>query len=214
MKQPMPTFGQVASTLVLCAALTFGGARDLIAVAAASSGDLLAAELPPGLTLATAPTPVLATAVKSAVRKNSDQAVPILRVALLSRSSIKRSYDGKGGKGGAAGPCPGDVIDLTRPALEAAPDQGQALVNEAIAIAPNCAKELQNLLNSVAPPDQFPGGSAGFIGFPGLPGFIGGDPGGGVFIPVAPGTFTPVTTGQFFVPATPAQDVRPTPPPG
>ncbi len=88
------------------------------------------------------------------------------------------------------------MIDLTRPALEAAPDQGQALVNEAISIAPNCARELQNLLNSVAPPDEFPGGAAGFIGFPGLAGFIGGDPGGGVFVPV-----------------TPTQDVKPTPPP-
>jgi hypothetical protein len=184
MKQPLPSLRQVASALLLCAALTFGGARDLIAVAAASSGDLLAAELPPGLTIATAPTPVLATAVRSAVRKNSDQAVPILRVALLSRASIRGGYGGKGGKGGAAGPCPGDVIDLTRPALEAAPDQGQALVNEAISIAPNCARELQNLLNSVS--DAFPGGSAGFIGFPGLPGFIGGDPGGGIFIPVTP----------------------------
>jgi len=79
-----------------------------------------------------------------------------------------------------AAPVPGgkDVVALTRPALEAAPDQGQALVNEAISIAPNCARELQNLLNSVSP-DLFPGGAAGFIGFPGLPGFIGGDPGGG-----------------------------------
>jgi hypothetical protein len=188
MKQPLPPLHQVVSALLLCAALTFGGARDLIAVAAASSGDLLAAELPPGLTLATAPTPVLASAVKSAVRKNSDQAVPILRVALLSRSDLKRA---RGGKGTVMG-CPGDVVALTRPALEAAPDQGQALVNEAIAIAPNCAGELQALLNSVAPPDEFPGGAAGFIGFPGLPGFIGGDPGGGVFIPV-----------------TPTQDVRP-----
>jgi len=194
MKQPMPSLGQVVSTLLLCGALTFGGARDMIAVAAASSGDLLAAELPPGLTLATAPTPVLATAVKSAVRKNSDQAVPILRVALLSRSSVKNARRGKDGKTVVG--CPGDVIDLTRPALEAAPDQGQALVNEAISIAPNCARELQNLLNSVAPPDEFPGGAAGFIGFPGLAGFIGGDPGGGVFVPL-----------------TAVQDVRPTPPP-
>ena len=183
MKEPLPSLRQVGSALLLCAALTFGGARDLIAVAAASSGDLLAAELPPGLTLVTAPTPVLATAVKSAVRKNSDQAVPILRVALLSRASLKRARGGKDGKTVLG--CPGDVIDLTRPALEAAPDQGQALVNEAISIAPNCARELQNLLNSVAP-DEFPGGAAGFIGFPGLPGFIGGDPGGGVFVPVTP----------------------------
>jgi hypothetical protein len=182
MKQPLPSLRQVASALLLCAALTFGGARDLIAVAAASSGDLLAAELPPGLTIATAPTPVLATAVRSAVRKNSDQAIPILRVALLSRSSLKRARGGKDGKTILG--CPDDVVALTRPALEAAPDQGQALVNEAISIAPNCARELQNLLNSVS--DAFPGGSAGFIGFPGLPGFIGGDPGGGIFIPVTP----------------------------
>jgi hypothetical protein len=192
MKQPLPSFGQIVSALLLCGALTFGGSRDLIAVAAASSGDLLAAELPPGLTLATAPTPVLATAVRSAVRKNSDQAVPILRVALLSRPNIRRARGGKDSRL----PCQSDVVDLTRPALEAAPDQGQALVNEAISIAPNCARELQNLLSTVAPPDEFPGGAAGFIGFPGLPGFLGGDPGGGVFVPV-----------------TPTQEVQPTPPP-
>ena len=192
MKQTKPTLFQFASAVLLCGALALGGASNLIAVAAASSGDLLAAELPPGLSLATAPTPVLATAVKSAVRKNSDQAVPILRVALLSRASLTKRRGGKDAKGF----CPGDAVSLTRPALEAAPDQGQALVNEAISIAPSCAKELQDLLNSVAPPDEFPGGAAGFIGFPGLAGFIGGDPGGGVFIPV-----------------TPVQDVRPTPPP-
>jgi hypothetical protein len=189
MKQPMLSLRHLAAALAFCAALTFGGARDLIAVAAASSGDLLAAELPPGLTLASAPTPVLASAVKSAIRKNSDQAVPILRVALLSRSDLRKGRSSKAVRDGRTVPdCPGDVLALTRPALEAAPDQGQALVNEAIGIAPDCTAELQNLLNTVAPSSSFPGGAAGFIGFPGLPGFLGGDPGGGVFVPVTPTT--------------------------
>lgn len=175
---------QVAPALALCAVLSLGGVREMTAVAAASSGDLLAAELPAGLTIVSAPTPVLATALKSAIRKNSDQAVPLLRVALLSRPSVKRSSSGKT----IARDCPGDVLALTRPAVEAAPDRAQALVNEAISIAPGCAAELQQLLNS-SDMDPFFNPGTGFTGpgFTGVPpGFVGSAPGGGVFVPVTP----------------------------
>ena len=176
---------QVAPALVLCAALTLAGIREMAAVAAASSGDLLAAELPPGLTIASAPTPVLATALRSAVRKNSSQAVPMLRVALLSRSSLKavKAGDSKTVRG-----CPSDVLALTRPAVEVAPDQAQALVNEALSIAPGCAAELQQLLSS-AGTDPFDNPGTGFTGpgFSGVPpGFVGSAPGGGNFVPVTP----------------------------
>lgn len=157
----------------------------MTAVAGASSGDLLAAELPAGLTIASAPTPILATALKSAVRKNSDQAVPLLRVALLSRPSVKRA--GSPGKSYARD-CSGDVLALTRPAVEAAPDRAQSLVNEAISLAPGCASELQRLLNSTDM-DPFYNPGTGFTGpgFTGVPpGFVGSAPGGGVFVPVTP----------------------------
>ena len=176
---------QVAPVLALCAVLSLGGVREMTAVASATSGDLLAAELPAGLTINTAPTPVLATALKSAVRKHSDQAVPILRVALLSRPAVKRlSSAGKT----TSRECPADVLTLTRSAVEGAPDRAQSLVNEAISIAPGCAAELQQLINSTDMDPFFNPGTGftgpGFTGVP--PGFVGSAPGGGVFVPVTP----------------------------
>ena len=179
---------QVAPSLVLCAALLLTGIREMTAVAAASSGDLLAAELPPGLTIANAPTPVLATALRSAVRKNSAEAVPLLRVALLSRPGLRlASRDAKGGSKFVRG-CPPDVLPLTRSAVEVAPDQAQGLVNEAVAIAPGCAAELQQLLSGTGQDPFFNPGTGftgpGFTGVP--PGFVGSAPGGGIFIPMTP----------------------------
>ena len=180
----------VAPVLALCAVLSLGGAREMTAVAAASSGELLAAELPAGLTIASAPTPVLASALKTAIRKNSDQAVPLLRVALLSRPNIRGARtSGKVVRDAKwVRDCNSDVLALTRPAVEVAPDRAQALVNEAIAIAPGCASELQQLLNS-PDMDVFYNPGTGFTGpgFTGVPpGFVGSAPGGGVFIPVTP----------------------------
>ena len=162
----------------------------MTAVAAASSGELLAAELPAGLTIASAPTPVLASALKTAIRKNSDQAVPLLRVALLSRPNIRGARtSGKVVRDAKwVRDCNSDVLALTRPAVEVAPDRAQALVNEAIAIAPGCASELQQLLNS-PDMDVFYNPGTGFTGpgFTGVPpGWVGSAPGGGVFIPVTP----------------------------
>ena len=181
---------QVAPALALCAVLSLGGVREMTAVAAASSGDLLAAELPSGLTIVSAPTPVLATALKSAIRKNSDQAVPLLRVALLSRPNLRGGRtSGKVVRDSKwVRDCNPDVLALTRPAVEAAPDRAQALVNEAISIAPGCAAELQQLLNSTDMDVFFNPGTGftgpGFTGVP--PGFVGSAPGGGVFVPVTP----------------------------
>ncbi len=129
--------------------------QDVSAVASASSGELLAAELPPGVSISSAPTPVLAQAVKASITKRRDMAVQILRVALLSRA--KRRADGsKGlakvgdrskGKTGWSGIDPADVLELTKAAIEAAPDQAQALINEAIAISPENTDGLNGLIN-------------------------------------------------------------------
>ena len=171
--------------LALIVALTAGGVREAIGVAAASSGELLAAELPAGVTVASAPTPVLATAVRSAVRKNPDKAVPLLRVALLSRKK-KKAQD-------APGFCD-DYVSLTRAALEAAPGQARALVEEATVIAPGCASALSGLLGGgdTGGDGGLPavGPAAGRPGGPGAPGFSGSTPGGGIFVP------TTVTTNR------------------
>ena len=128
--------------------------QDVSAVASASSGELLAAELPPGVTISSAPTPVLAQAVKTSITKRRDMAVQILRVALLSRAKKRRDGskalakvgDRSKGKSGWSGLDPADVLELTKAAIEAAPDQAQALINEAIQISPENADGLQGLI--------------------------------------------------------------------
>lgn len=128
-----------------------------VGVATTSSGELLAAELPAGVTINAAPTPVLARAVTASVSKRKDQAVSILRVALLSRKSKKRLDYSKGGKGaGGYEPDVADVVELTRAAIAGAPEQAQELVNEAIAIAPGAASALQALLGSPLSGIDFP----------------------------------------------------------
>jgi hypothetical protein len=140
--------------------------HDVSAVASASSGELLAAELPPGLTISAASTPVLAQAVRTSITKRTDMAVPILRVALLSRAKkrldgskgMAKTGDRSKGKTGWSGLDPADVLDLTRAAIDAAPDQAQALINEAIAISPENADSLQGLVDPGAAPGGAPGG--------------------------------------------------------
>ncbi len=153
-----------SSFFTVAVACAFGLATlapEASGVASTSSGELLAAELPAGLTIASAPTPVLAKAVTAAVSKRRDQAVAILRVALLSRKSKRRDYSkgmvdrSKGGSRGY-GPDVNDVVELTRAAIAGAPDQAQALVNEAIAIAPDAAEALQGLLNTPLGFSDFP----------------------------------------------------------
>jgi hypothetical protein len=127
---------------------------DLSAVASASSGELLAAELPVGVSITTASTPVLAQAVRSSITKRRDMAVEILRVALLSRAKKRRDGskglaampDRSKGKSGWSGLDPADVLELTKAAIEAAPEQAQALINEAISFAPESADGLQGLI--------------------------------------------------------------------
>jgi hypothetical protein len=162
--------------------------QDVSAVASASSGELLAAELPPGLTISSAPTPVLAQAVRTSITKRQDMAVSILRLALLSRAKKRRdgskglakSADRSKGKTGWSGLDPEDVMELTRAAIEAAPDQAQALINEAIAISPENADSLQHLVD----PGGSPGGTLP-IRIPDLHGGMDPIPGGSQ--PVNPG---------------------------
>ncbi len=177
---------QVGSIFALCAAFVLSGVQQASGLAGTSSGELLAAELPAGLTIASAPTPVLATALKGAIRKRSDQAVPLLRVALLSRGK-KRVDSSKGAdysKGGARSDS--DVVELTRAAIEAAPDQAQALVEEAMAISPSSTAALQALLGGGSDFNAPLGGGFTGPGFVGAPGFVGSGPGGGSFTPVTP----------------------------
>jgi hypothetical protein len=169
-------------TLIAFAQMTLF--QDVSAVASASSGELLAAELPPGLTISSATTPVLAQAVRVSITKRQDMAVSILRLALLSRAKKRRdgskgfakSGDRSKGKTGWSGLDPEDVLELTRAAIEAAPDQAQALINEAIAISPENADPLQQLVD--------PGGTLP-IRIPDLHGGMDPIPGGSQ--PVNPG---------------------------
>lgn len=163
--------------LTVCALVQMAVLQDVSAVASASSGELLAAELPEGVTLASARTPVLAQAVRASITKRQDMAVSILRVALLSRANRRRDgskgmagMDRSKGKTGWSGLDPADVLALTKAAIEAAPDQAQALINEAIGISPENADALQNLIP--------PGGSLPIL----IPDLYGGMlpvPGGG-----------------------------------
>lgn len=177
--------------LTLCAFVQVTVWQDVSAVASASSGELLAAELPPGVTIATAPTPVLARAVRSSITKRQDMAVSILRVALLSRTNRRRDgskgmvkqVDRSKGKTGWSGLDPADVLELTKAAIDAAPDQAQALINEAIAISPESAPGLQGLLP--------PGGSLPIL----IPDLWGG------VLPI-PGGSQPVNPGNSSGPVT------------
>ena len=98
---------------------------------------------------------MLAQAVKTSITKRRDMAVSILRVALLSRAQKRRDGskgfakvpDRSKGKTGWSGIDPADVLELTKAAIEAAPDQAQALINEAIAISPENADGLQGLVD-------------------------------------------------------------------
>lgn len=150
----VPFRSPAIALLTLCAFVQLTVWQDVSAVASASSGELLAAELPPGVTIASAPTPVLARAVKASITKRRELAVAILRVALLSRANKRRDgskgmvkrLDHSKGKTGWSGLDSADVMELTKAAIEAAPDQAQALINEAIAISPENAPGLQTLL--------------------------------------------------------------------
>lgn len=147
-----PIFSILAAWVVIMTSFL----PDAVGVATTSSGELLAAELPSGVTISAAPTPVLARAVTASVSKRKDQAVSILRVALLSRKKKRLDYS-KGGKGGAGyGYDTNEVVELTRAAIAGAPDQAQELVNEAIAIAPGAAAALQALLGSPSAGGDFP----------------------------------------------------------
>jgi len=169
-------------TLVAFAQMTI--IPDVAGVASASSGELLAAELPPGLTINTAPTPVLAQAVKSSITKRKDMAVQILRMAILSRAKKRGGgktlvKDRSKGKSGWSGIDPQDVLELTKAAIEAAPELAQELINEAISLSPENADPLNGLIN--------PGGTIP-IRIPDLYGGIIPIPGGSQ--PINPGNST------------------------
>lgn len=156
-------FSPAAFSLALLAVLQILFAPDIRGVAAASSGELLAAELPAGVTVASAPTPVLAKALKTAIAKREDQAVPLLRVALLSRKKKRKNVPYLVDR------C-NDPVDLTRAALEASPSAARRLVEEATLLFPECASALNALLGDGADsgfPIRLRDLDAGIIGAPG-----------------------------------------------
>ena len=157
-------FSPAALSLVLLALLQILFVPDLRGVATASSGEMLAAELPAGVTIATAPTPVLAKALKSAISKREDQAVPLLRVALLSRKKKRKNIPYLVDR------C-NDPVDLTRAALEASPSVARRLVEEATLLFPECGAALNGLLGEGSTSFGFPirlrDLDAGIIGAPG-----------------------------------------------
>lgn len=173
-------------------ALTVLGAASLYAVATDSdAGQLLASELPAGVTLSTASNEQVITATRRAVRREPKMAVSVVRVAIVAKTPRRRlaSSDGKSvvdrSKDAVCPPCD-LVVGVARAGIEGAADQASRIVEEASALCPSCASELSNLLNDPGlgygmngPFDSPYGFGTGFgPGFPGSPGFFGSPPGG------------------------------------
>ncbi len=168
--------------LGLIVGITAGAVREAAGAAVDSSGELLSAELPAGITIMSAPIRVLAPAMQSAIRKNFDKTVAIYRTAFLSR--LRRDTRRQVTQETICD----DFVVLTRAALEAAPKLARAIVEEATRLAPQCAREFYNLLGEGGEGGSLPAFGTGYVlpGFAGAPGFSGSNPGGGMFVPVTP----------------------------
>lgn len=172
------------------------GATDTANAAAIRSN------LPTEVTLKQASIKQTAAALHEAVRQHHDDALDLLRIAILAKTP-------KQGHGELS--CE-DLRRLVQAACTAAVDKTSQLVDLANSLHPDCADSLQNLL-AAAGGDAFgssgdafgSGGDAyglggdgygfgvGFgPGFPGAPGFVGSGPSGGFALPPAsPAPLTP-----------------------
>ncbi len=202
--------------LLAGAALAVFGVIGLHAVATDSeAGQLLSSELPAGTSLSTATNEQVVVATRKAVRKAPKLAVSVVRVAILSKTPPRgRRVASSASSGGATdrfkdvvdrskeNPCPpcDFVVGVARSAILEASDEASRVIEEASALCPSCAGDLQNLANDpglglgLGNASYDPAGPFGFgiglgPGFPGSPGFIGSPPGGILSLPpVAPAT--------------------------
>lgn len=187
-------------------ALAIVGAIGVHAVATDSeAGQLLASELPAGTSLSTATNEQVIVATRRAVRKKPELAVGVVRVAILSKTPARRRPQPMPARATTADfkdtpdfkdykdykdrtkedPCPCDlVVGVARAAILEAPDQAGAIIEEASALCPSCAPDLQNLLNDPA----LGIGAGPGIAFAGPFGF---GLGLGPNFPGGPGTLTP-----------------------
>lgn len=196
--------------LLATAALAAVGTVGLYAVATDSeAGQLLASELPAGTSLSTASNEQVVVATRKAVRKAPRLAVSVVRVAILSKTPprSRRPLESSAGSSGRfkdvidrskEDPCPpcDFVVGVARSAILEASSETSQIIEEASALCPSCAGDLQNLANDPGLGIGI-GGSNAFYdaagpfgfgaglgpGFPGSPGFVGSAPGGVLSLP-------------------------------
>ncbi len=188
--------------LLATAAFAVVGAVGLHAVATDSeAGQLLASELPAGTSLSTASNEQVVVATRKAVRKAPRLAVSVVRVAILSKTPprSRRPLEGKNvidrAKENVCPPCD-FVVGVARSAILEASSETSRIIEEASALCPSCAGDLQSLANDpglgvglgVGGAFFDPAGPFGFgvglgPGFPGSPGFVGSPPGGILSLP-------------------------------
>ncbi len=198
-------FGRRGLPLALAAVLVVSlpATRPARAVAMNNTRELLASELPSGVTLQRATVDQTATAVHAAVKARPDLATDIVRVAIMSRMGRRHDFkDAKDAQSGDPEMCDG-VRRITRAAISAAPDRANDITQMALSLAPGCADSLNavstdpndpSLTQGYNSPDDIYGGfGVGFgPGFPGSPGFTGSPPSGAIALPSA--TPSQVTT--------------------
>ena len=161
----------------------------------AAARSKLSAELPTGVSLATASVDQTAGAVRASVAKDPDMGGAILASAIAAKTP-------KQGRGELS--C-ANLAKLTRAAVASDMKQASMLVEQALASRPDCADSLNNLLVAGAndrstsdvpglfnTADDFAFGVGFGPGFPGSPGFVGSPPSGSVALPAA--SPTPVTS--------------------
>ena len=185
------------------------GTPQLHAAARLSNAALLAAQLPAGETLESAPLKDVSAAVRSAVGKRPAAASEIVRLAIQAKARRRRNIA-----------C-GVVSDLVTAGVSSAPGRAREISEMAMAIAPDCtdaiAQAVQNpstgttgtIGNTPTTGAAVPGSTTGETtgvgnnggttatpnagdfgagfgpGFPGSPGFSGSSPSGGFALPPA-----------------------------
>ena len=196
-KNPLSHRG-LACALAAVLAVAAPGAPLVHAAARLSNAALLAAQLPNGETLSSAPTRDLSAAVRSAAAKRPSAAGEFVRLAILAKTPKRRS------------PACGQVSDMVTAGIAGAPGQAREISEMAMSVAPDCSEAISQAVRnpSLTPTGGvqttgagIPGSTtsesnntsatgttngvgdgsfgAGFgPGFPGSPGFSGSSPSG------------------------------------
>lgn len=176
--------------LAAIAAVALPGAQPARAASSPTNAQLLAAELPEGVTLAKASVGDTVKALSAAASKHPELAVGLTKVAVRAKTP-------KSGQGEAN--C-STVSKIVSAAINAAPAQSSDITQMALSMHPECADSLNNVLSTPytnapdgfdTPSDQYGGFGVGFgPGFPGSPGFVGSPPSGAIALPPSAVTST------------------------